>query len=139
VATEANKETVERFFHANGDVEAVRPLFADDVVWWVPASATRVLKLDRRLAGWDAIPWLGGGGFGAFEPGTSTFHLHHLVAEGDLVSAHFNRTARLSDGSPYDTEYNILFRLRDGLIAEVWEVADTAAAFGPPRRREGKS
>jgi ketosteroid isomerase-like protein len=60
------------------------------------------------------------------------------VAEGELVSAHYRRTAQLVGkgavaGGGYDTEYNILFRLADGRIAEVWEIADTAAAFASRR------
>ena len=54
-------------------------------------------------------------------------------AEGELVSAHYNRTARLAGGGDYDNEYNMLFRLEAGRIAEVWEVADTAYAFGGSR------
>jgi ketosteroid isomerase-like protein len=50
------------------------------------------------------------------------------VAEDDFVSAHYNRTALRANGHAYDTEYNILFRLRDDLIAEVWEIVDTAQA-----------
>ena len=42
--------------------------------------------------------------------------------------------AKSLDGSDYDTEYNILFRLTDGRIAEVWEIADTAKAFGAGQR-----
>jgi ketosteroid isomerase-like protein len=46
------------------------------------------------------------------------------------VSAHYNRSAKRVDGADYDTEYNILFRLADGRVVEVWEIADTATAFG---------
>jgi ketosteroid isomerase-like protein len=44
------------------------------------------------------------------------------------VSAHYNRTALRANGKAYDAEYNLLFRFRDDLIVEVWEVVDTAQA-----------
>jgi hypothetical protein len=84
----------------------------------------------------DDIAWFGGPGWKGFEPGSSRLEIQHLVAEDDLVSAHYRRTARRFDGSPYDAEYNILFRFDGDRIADVWEVADTAATFAPsqPRR-----
>jgi ketosteroid isomerase-like protein len=137
---QANREVIERFLPAlvADDAAAMRPLVHDDVVWWVPASSAEKFGLDRPLVGWGMIDWFGGTGWKAFVPGTSVLTVHHLVAEGDLVSAHYRRTARLvgkgglskdGDIGGYDAEYNILFRLVDGRIAEVWEVADTAAAF----------
>ena len=133
--TEPNKSAVERFLRAlvDDDAQAMRPLVADDVIWWVPPSAATRFRIARPLEGWKNIPWLGGGGWKGFQPGSSAVEIHHLVAEGDFVSAHYNRTARRADGGDYDNEYNILFRIRDGLIAEVWEVADTAYAFGSGR------
>jgi ketosteroid isomerase-like protein len=73
----------------------------------------------RRCARWKG-----------FEPGSSVLTIHHLVGEGDLVSAHYQRSATRRGGAAYDAEYNILFRLADGRIVEVWEIADTATAFG---------
>jgi len=133
---QANRAVIERFLPAlvADDSKAMRPLVHDDVVWWVPASSAEKFGLDRPLVGWDMIDWFGGNGWKAFVPGTSVLTVHHLVTEGDLVSAHYRRTARLVgnggvDIGGYDAEYNILFRLVAGRIAEVWEVADTAAAF----------
>ena len=128
MSSEQQKEVVRRFLDAlvNDDAPSMRPLVCDDVTWWVPQSGVDTYGLPRRLDGWDDVPWFGGPGWKGFRPGTSKVILHHLVAEDDLVSAHYNRQALRPNGTPYDTEYNILFRLRDGLIAEVWEVADTA-------------
>lgn len=133
---QANRATIERFLPAlvADDTEAMRPLVHHDVVWWVPASSAKKFGLDRPLVGWDTIDWFGGNGWKAFVPGSSVLTVQHLVADGDLVSAHYRRTARLvgkggTDIGGYDAEYNILFRFFDGRIAEVWEVADTAAAF----------
>ena len=112
------------------DVEAMRPLVDDGVVWWVPASAAARYRIDRPLVGWGNIPWLGGAGWKGFEPGSSTLTIHHVVAEDDLVAVHYNRAARRTGGGTYAAEYHLLFRLAGGRIAEVWEIVDTAAAFG---------
>ena len=129
---ESNREIVERFLHAlvQDDTQAMRPLVHDDVVWWVPPSAVERFGLARPLQGWSEIDWLGGDGWQGFEPGSSAIALHHLVAQGDLVSSHYNRTAKLPGGGDYDVEYQVLFRLAAGRIVEVWELADTASAFG---------
>jgi ketosteroid isomerase-like protein len=132
MATNENKAVVERFLHAlvQDDTRTMRPLVRDEVIWWVPPSASRRFGIERPLQGWDDIDWLGGDGWKGFVPGSSVLTVHHLVADGDLVSAHYNRAAKRLDGSDYDTEYNILFRLAEGRIAEVWEIVDTAQAFG---------
>jgi ketosteroid isomerase-like protein len=130
VSIEGQKQAVAEFLVAlvNDDSAAMRPLVADDVKWWVPQSAALAFGLARPLDGWDQVPWFGGDGWKGFKPGTSRVTIHHLVADDELVSAHYNRTALRANGNSYDTEYNILFRFRDGLIVEVWEVADTAQA-----------
>ncbi len=135
VTNDSDKRVVETVLQAvvHEDIDAVRPLFRDDIVWWVPASAAVKFHLPRPLSGWSGIPWLGGPGWKGFEPGTSSIRIHHTVAEGGFVSVHFNRTATRLGGGDYDVEYNILFRLVHGRVAEVWEIADTAAAFASVR------
>jgi ketosteroid isomerase-like protein len=132
VTNESDKHVVQTVLQAgvDEDFKTVRPHFRDDVIWWVPRSASIKFHLPRPLSGWDTIPWLGGPGWKAFEPGTTSIVIHHAVADAGLVSVHFHRTATRRGGGDYDVEYNLLFRLVDGQIAEVWEVADTAAAFG---------
>jgi ketosteroid isomerase-like protein len=131
MSNQQHKDVVRRFLEAlvQDDVEPVRALVRDDVVWWVPQSGVTVGGLSRPLQGWDDIQWLGGDGWKGFLPGTSSIVMHHLVAEDDLVSAHYNRVAQRPNGTHYDNEYNIMFRLVGGQIAEVWEVVDTAYAL----------
>jgi ketosteroid isomerase-like protein len=130
MSTQEQKVMVRQFLNAlvNDDTGTMRTLVRDDVTWWVPQSGVDLYGLARRMDGWDDVPWFGGEGWKGFRPGTSKVIVHHLVAEDDLVSAHYNREAERLNGSRYDTEYNILFRFEDGLIAEVWEIADTAQA-----------
>jgi ketosteroid isomerase-like protein len=130
VSIQKRKQAVIEFLTAlvNDDSATMRPLVADDVKWWVPQSAALAFGLVRPLDGWDQVPWFGGDGWKGFQPGTSKVTIHHLVAEDEFVSAHYNRSALRANGSLYDTEYNILLRFRDDLIVEVWEVVDTAQA-----------
>jgi ketosteroid isomerase-like protein len=130
VSTQKRKQVVAEFLIAlvNDDVATMRPLVADEVKWWVPQSAASTFGLARPLDGWDNVPWFGGDGWKGFKPGTSQVTIHHLVAEDEFVSAHYNRTALRANGKVYDAEYNILFRFRADLIVEVWEVVDTAQA-----------
>ena len=130
MSVQDHKAKVQVFLTAlvNDDTATLRTLVHDDVTWWVPQSGVDLYGLARRMDGWDNVPWFGGEGWKGFRPGTSKVIVHHLVAEDDFVSAHYNREALRMNGSPYDTEYNILFRFRDGLITEVWEIADTAQA-----------
>ena len=59
LSMEAHKELVARFLHAlvRDDSQTMRPLVRDDVIWWVPSSASRKFGLDRPLQGWDDIDW----------------------------------------------------------------------------------
>jgi ketosteroid isomerase-like protein len=135
VSDETDKQAAETVLQAlvHEDIGSVQSLFRDDVVWWVPPSAAVKFDLPRPLSGWDRIPWLGGTGWRAFESGTSYLVIRHMIAEGGFVSVYFNRTAKRLGGGDYDVEYSFLFRLVDGQVAEIWEIADTARAFGMVR------
>jgi ketosteroid isomerase-like protein len=130
MSTQRKKQVVHEFLVAlvNDDSDTMRLLVADEVKWWVPQSASSAFGLVRPLDGWDNVPWFGGDGWKGFRPGTSEVTIHHLVAEDEFVSAHYNRSALRANGNVYDTEYNILFRFSGDRIVEVWEVVDTAQA-----------
>jgi ketosteroid isomerase-like protein len=131
MSNDQHKEVVREFLNAlvNDDSAAMRPLVSDTVTWWVPQSAATTFGLGRRLDGWDNVPWFGGEGWKGFKPGSSKVRIHHLLADDDLVSAHYNRESLRLNGDLYDNEYNMLFRFEDGLIVEVWEIVDTAYAL----------
>jgi ketosteroid isomerase-like protein len=130
VSEPGHKEAVRRFLDALGrnDRQALRPIVGDNVRWWVQPSV-EARGLSRPLMGWEAVPWLGGGGSTAFRPGTTHWTIHHVLEEGDLVAVHMNRQAVGANGRPYDNEYHWLFRFEEDLIVEVWEILDTAYAF----------
>lgn len=71
-----------------------------------------------------------------YKPGSMRFDYHAEVAEGDFVMMQFTLSAITANGEDYENDYAILFRLEDGLIAEVKEFFDTSLLFsilgGPP-------
>lgn len=122
-----NKIRVERFQsdlerHFAGESVDFKAHFTEQAQWHLPQSSASPL-----LSGRDAV-------VGMFEQGVSsyyqpeTMHFEHLhrIAEGDLVHSHFSLTAKTATGQDYHNHYQSLFRLEDGLIAEVWEYFDTA-------------
>jgi len=66
--------------------------------------------------------------------------LRHLVVEGPWIAAHFVDTGThrgpfrgvAPTGRPVITQEFAMYRLEDGLIAEVWVAADNAALLGHP-------
>ena len=57
------------------------------------------------------------------------YDYHAELADGDFVMMQFTLTATTANGADYENDYAILFRLENGLIAEVKEFFDTALLF----------
>ena len=124
------KERVARLLDAIAgyDREALAPLFRDDVVWWAPVSSSR-LGVQRPLVGREAVVGLLAGSTRVMRPGTTTWIVHTMVAEGDTVIAHVRRNCLTASGAPYENDYLLRFDFDNHLIAQAWESADTALAF----------
>lgn len=125
-----HKDSVRRCMEAEAqaDEATLRSVLHENVRFWVPQSAER-RGFHRTFEGRDEVVWLLTGQSKAFQPGTTEWKFHHLVAENDFVAAHFNREAIGANGNPYDNEYHMLFRFEDGLIIEVWVMTDSIRAF----------
>lgn len=101
----------------------------DDVVWHFQRSLSAA-GTASEYRGKEAVLGLFGGDVGRFyDPSSIRFTYHHITAEEDRVHLHFTLRARTSNGRDYENDYQSLFRLRDGRIAEVWEYLDTAYLF----------
>ena len=125
----ASKRLILTFLQAiaEGDSDKMRGALRPDAQWWVPPSGKS--HIPYPIEGADGVVRLvSGQTLNSFMPGTTTWTARHLVEDGDMISAHVNRDARGSNGNPYENEYNLLFRLVDGQIAEAWEVVDTVHA-----------
>ncbi len=131
-----NKKLVEQFLWAM--LKSDRPTMVScltlDTCWHPPAF---VASEFGDVTGRDAvISFLCDNPERFYEPDSRTMELHALIAEGDLVSARFDFKARPLRGGELNTPANWMFRCVGGLIAETWEVLDTAewskAVLGPP-------
>ena len=126
---ERNKQVVRDQIAAMGryDGAAQAALMAEDVKWWVPQSAVDAADIPRPLEGRDAVVGMLGGADVFFTE--MDWSIDHLVAEDDHVAVHAHMEGRTASGNHYLNQYHFLYRLQDGLIAEVWEHLDTAYAF----------
>ncbi len=126
---EPNKALVRRQVAAMEarDADALAAVFGADARWWVPQSACLRAGIERPLVGRDAVVALVGGSQVFFSDMSWTIDL--LIAEGDHVAAHMHMAGTTASGNDYLNHYHFLYRVEDGLIAEVWEHADSAYAF----------
>ena len=117
---EANKALVRRFFEVTGSqgFAAALDLVADDVLWWMPGEGD-LTKADMIAAAIRASAYL---------DGTMGSEILTLTAEEDRIAAEVRGRARRKTGMAYDNIYHFLFRVRDGMIAEIREHHDTKYA-----------
>ena len=113
---------------AQRDRHALERLVTDDVVWWVPRSASRH-GLARPLVGRAAVVELLRGSKDFFRPETTTWTVIAMIAEGSSIVAHVERRCLTSNGVDYENDYLLRFDFADGRICEAWEQTDTALAF----------
>jgi ketosteroid isomerase-like protein len=111
-----------------GDADALGRLLTNDVQWRFPASVAE-RGVPRVVHGRAAAVELVAG---SWRPGeTTTWTLHRVIAEGDLVAVDATRTKRRDDGSGLEIAYAFFVRVEDGAIAEIVEHLDTALVLGP--------
>ena len=61
------------------------------------------------------------------DPATVNLARRHriMAVDGDIVVGMMEGGAMTLDGAPYEQQYCQIFRIEDGLIAEIWEFFDT--------------
>ncbi len=123
--TAQNKELVLEFWAAAQPDKI--PFLADDAVWHLPTSVARRGFPAKDLQG-GQVHALFIGSTQVYEP-DRTWDIDHVLAEDDLVTLHCTMHARTTAGNEYHGSYHMLFRVRDGKIAEAWEFLDTAYVF----------
>jgi predicted SnoaL-like aldol condensation-catalyzing enzyme len=116
--TEQNKQIVMRLFALalQGDVEGALDLVADNYVEHspvIPAGKEGLAEFLRELAGREPTPQV---------------TLHHVIADHEHVVVHYQSTnGPDGDGSAVAD----VFRLRDGVIAEHWDVVQALPESTP--------
>lgn len=126
---EEMQKAVLGYFRAVGaaDREALRALFADDLVWRVPKGAIAPFAGEHRGA--DAIieKMLSAVG-DAFEAGSQETEVRNFLFGTDLVALEARMTASTPEGERYENDYVFFFEFRDGRIREIREYVDTRYA-----------
>jgi uncharacterized protein len=121
---EANKEVVARFVAAlgAGDDAALAELLHPDATWWLPGR----LPVSGRYVGRDAVvDGFLAQGLALYEPGTLSFEVVRMIAEGDQVGVEWVASGRSAGGRDYRNHYNVAFTVRDRQVHEVREYCDT--------------
>ncbi len=121
-----NKQIVLDFLKAlsAGDREAAFGAFAPDATWRYPASLGGPGVHRGRDAIFDVY-------FAVdeklYETGTREYDIEILgaTAEDDRVAVEMRHRGRTTDGRPYESDYHVLYELRDGRISAVREYFDS--------------
>ncbi len=111
-----NEQAVRDGFRSfgSGDVNAARPLLADDVVWHFAGQN----PYSGDYAGKDAVEEVFGRRRDSTR-GTLTFEVHDVLANDEhVVALVSNRAER--DGKTFEWKSVSVYHMRDGKIAEAW-------------------
>ena len=126
MSTEETRRVVAGYVAAlqRGDIDALRDSFTPAATW--------TIRGDIPVAG----TWTGPGeildGFLAkmtatLDPATPvTQTLHRIIADGDYAVAEWTSRARARNGTPYENDYAVVFRVTGGRIDAVTEYCDTS-------------
>jgi ketosteroid isomerase-like protein len=116
---------------AAGEGRAFVDILAEDAVWITLGDTA----WSKRFEGKAAILRDLLGPLRAQFSQPNRVRAERFIAEGDMVAVEAQGDAVTRDGRPYRNRYCLVCRLRDGLIVELTEYADTALidrVLGPP-------
>ena len=105
-----------------GRHEAAAERLAPDVVWHLPPFANQE-PFDGREA---VLRFMREAPAAFYAPGTLRIEKHAVTFESPFASCLATLRATTRHGAPYENRYVFFARLEDGLLAEVWEMMDTA-------------
>ena len=111
---------------AKGDLDTIRSLFADDVVWhvggnskWAGAYEGKAKVLDMFVRQTQAM-------------GSSPdVDIHDILGNDEHVVTLGTARATGPDGSSAEWKYVQVFHIKDGKAVEVWGMAENDAAVDP--------
>jgi len=108
------------------DPDAPATHITDDFVWHAPKSTPELFPgspLD--VCGLEGLKVMKSYEYVLYDDSPSTSDIHCFISEGDRVVFHTSMTRQTKAGLPYSNDYVFLFQVRDGKVAQVWEMADT--------------
>ncbi len=110
---------------ARGDTQSFGAALADDFTWIISGSNSWSGRYGPGIAA--VRDQLLRPLFARFA-GTYANHATRFTAEDDVVIVQCNGDVATADGARYDNDYCLVYRLREGRIAEVTEYMDSALA-----------
>ena len=131
MSTERNKQAVMTYLTAlaHNDVKGMSAVMTDDATWWI-APGTKFSGLHQKADVLANISVLYQNATGGLK-----LDICDVTAEADRVNVVAKGDLPLKDGRAYQTNYSILFRMRDGKIASGKEFLDAIHVneiFGAP-------
>lgn len=106
-----------------GDVPVLVDLFADDIVWHFPGTS----KLAGDHVGRDAV-LAAVGQYAEAGAGTLNANVIDIMASDDHVTGIARDTASNANAT-LDIRSTVIFRMRDGQVAEAWHYVDAPDAL----------
>jgi ketosteroid isomerase-like protein len=107
--------------------EAFGALLQSDVRWHIPASSKRA-GLGEVVVGRDTLVGMVSAAYGKHYKEWQ-LAVEHILGEGDFVAMICRASMTTYTDKHAEVEYGYFFHLRAGLIAEAWELTDTATLF----------
>ena len=114
---------------ATRDRDALTALLDEDVHWSWPVSVCNRWGWPRPVVGRAETLERLAPEISAFQDGSTTWEVLQVLVDGDRVAFAAVRRATQADGRPYNVEYVVLLRFRNGRIVEALDTLDTALAL----------
>ncbi len=105
-----------------GDLAALAPLLADEVVWHLPPFAKRAPVRGREAV----LAFVREAQAAFYEPGTLRLEPAMVVADGEGAAVLGTMRGRTKRGRDYENLYGFTLRLAAGRVVEAWELLDSA-------------
>lgn len=128
----STKDLIAQWFAAGISSPAGLAFVADDFVWFGPPSMGELFEdseasAQRGKDGLARLEYIDRAVYADYEPGAmeDRTNVRFLISEGDIAVTEFEAEFTTHDGLNYHNIYCLVIRVRDGLIAEVREHADT--------------
>ena len=133
--SEKNKQTVLRFQmavaeHLQGNPQPqIADYLSDSAKWHLPYSLNESAIGSTKQGKTEILELFDDIVKRFYDPKTMSFDFYGVLAGEDKVHLHFTLAATTTKGKRYQSGYQILFRIEQDKIAEVWEYFDSAALF----------
>ena len=126
MSSETYKRLARDFLEASArhDPDTIAALMHDDATYWT-AGIPRLFAYGGTRAKAEIVAYMA---TPSIFVGGAQVRFGGVTAEGERVAVECETTGTTADGRHYANAYHYLFVFRDGLIFEVKEYLDTAAA-----------